>query len=73
MRIRCNRADGYSTYWAGFCGYWNVHIRNDDKQKKTKETRIGGNNSLSVIMLGLVGGGPALQGRETQPVSSKVG
>jgi hypothetical protein len=42
------------------------------KQKKTEETRIGGgNNSLSVIMLDLVGGGPALQGRET--ASSKVG
>jgi hypothetical protein len=31
-RIRRNRADGYA-YWAGFCGYWNGQIRNDDKQK----------------------------------------
>jgi len=44
-----------------------VQIRNDSKQK-IEETRIGGNNSLSDIMLGLYGGGPALQGNETQPV-----
>jgi len=44
-----------------------VQIRKDNNQE-TEETRIEGNNSLSDIVLGLDGGRPALQGRETHPV-----
>ena len=48
-----------------------MQIRNDDKQE-TEETRIEENNGLSDIVLGLDGGGPALQGRK-HTASSKVG
>ena len=70
-RIRCNGADGY-TYWTGFCGCWNVLIRNDNKQE-TEETRIKGNNSLSDIMLGISCGGSERSAGQGNAASGKVG